>query len=144
MRSVRWCAVAAPVTLWTAAVSVPIPALATPAVNADSVVISQATVDGMSYVTKEVTIAPGGSTGWHFHIGQAFAIVREGTLTRTMADCSDIVSPAGSPVVEESGADHVHVGRNLGPVPVKMWVDYITPVGIPERVDVPSPGCNVP
>src|SRR5437870_3190727 len=29
----------------------------------------------------EITIAPGGSTGWHYHDGQVIAVVKSGTLT---------------------------------------------------------------
>ena len=66
-----------------------------------------------------------------------------GTLTRTMADCSEVVSPEGSAVTEDSGRDHVHIGRNLGPGPLKLWIDYIQPAGAPVSVDVPDPGCPI-
>src|SRR5688572_18595975 len=36
----------------------------------------------------EITIAPGGSTGWHYHNGELIAVVKSGTLTRTLHDCS--------------------------------------------------------
>jgi hypothetical protein len=71
-----------------------------------------------------------------------FGVVREGTLTRTMADCTDVVSPAGSAVNEDSGPNHVHIGHNLGPVPVVLWIDYVEPAGTPLSVDVPDPGCG--
>src|SRR6476660_5622 len=117
-------------------------AYATPSENADPVVISQATVDGVDYITREITIQPGGSTGWHYHDGRVFGVVREGTLTRTMADCSVIASPEGAAVTEHSGSDHTHIGRNLGPGPLVLWVDYIQPAGTPLAVDVPDPGCG--
>ncbi len=47
-----------------------------------------------------------------------------------------------SPVTEDSGPDHVHVGPNLGPGPLVLWVDYIQPAGPPLPVDVPIPGCG--
>lgn len=118
-------------------------ASATPGVTIDAVVISQATVNGMDYITKEITIQPGGNTGWHYHNGRVFGVVREGALTRTMADCTDVVSPEGAAVNEDSGPNAVHIGRNLGPVPVKLWVDYIEPAGSPQAVDVPDPGCGI-
>jgi quercetin dioxygenase-like cupin family protein len=141
MKTVRWFALFAAVTVPASTVFSPT-AFATPGVSIDAVVISQATVDGVDYITKEITIQPGGSTGWHYHDGRVFGVVREGTLTRTMADCTDVVSPTGSAVTEDSGADHVHIGRNLGPVPVVLWVDYIEPAGSPQAVDVPDPGCG--
>lgn len=121
----------------------PATAFATPSINTEVAVISQATVDGVDYITREITIQPGGSTGWHYHDGRVFGVVRQGTLTRTFADCADVVSPVGSGVTEDSGADHVHVGRNLGPDPVVLWIDYIQPAGAPLSVDVPDPGCGL-
>ena len=79
---------------------------------------------------------------WHYHDGRVFGVVREGTLTRTMKDCSVVVSPEGSAVTEDSGADHTHIGRNLGPGPLVLWVDYIEPAGTPLAVDMPDPGCG--
>jgi quercetin dioxygenase-like cupin family protein len=145
MKTVRWFALVvvgnlAATLLGSTALSVT--ASATPSENADPVVISQASVDGVDYISREITIQPGGSTGWHYHEGRVFGVVREGTLTRTMADCSVIASPVGSAVTEESGADHAHIGRNVGPDPLVLWIDYIQPAGTPLAVDVPDPGCS--
>src|SRR3954469_25988206 len=128
MKTVRWFALFAAVTVPASTVFSPT-AFATPGVSIDAVVISQATVDGIDYITREITIQPGGSTGWHYHDGRVFGVVREGTLTRTMGDCSVVASPEGSAVIEDSGPIAVHNGRNLGPGPVKLWVDYIQPAG---------------
>jgi quercetin dioxygenase-like cupin family protein len=140
MKTVRWFALLATAIVPTSTV-LSATASATAPVLTDAVTISQSTVNGIDYITREITIQPGGSTGWHYHDGRVFGVVREGTLTRTMADCSEVVSPEGSAVTEDSGADHVHVGRNLGPGPLVLWVDYIQPAGTPLSVDVPDPGC---
>jgi len=142
MKTVRWFALLAAATV-PASTVLPATAFATPGLSLDAATIAQSTVDGVDYITKEITIQPGGSTGWHYHDGQVFGVVREGTLTRTMADCTDEVSPAGSSVIEDSGPNHVHVGRNLGPVPVVLWIDYIEKAGAPLSVDVPDPGCGI-
>jgi quercetin dioxygenase-like cupin family protein len=142
MKTVRWFALLATATV-PVSTGLVAPASATPGVNIDAVVISQATVNGVDYITKEITVQPGGSTGWHYHDGRVFGVVREGTLTRTMADCTDVVSPVGSAVTEDSGPSHLHNGRNLDPVPVVLWVDYIEPAGSPQAVDVPDPGCGI-
>jgi len=141
MKTVRWFAllITAIVPVWTALSPA---AAATPSENADAVIVSQATVDGIDYITREITIQPGGSTGWHYHDGRVFGVVRGGTLTRTMKDCSVVVSPEGSAVTEDSGADHTHISRNLGPGPLVLWVDYIEPAGTPLAVDMPDPGCG--
>jgi quercetin dioxygenase-like cupin family protein len=141
MKTVRWFAVAATAIVPLSVLGSPA-AFATASVGVEAVTISQATVNGIDYITREVTIQPGGSTGWHYHDGRVFGVVREGTLTRTMADCTNVVSETGAGVIEESGANHVHNGRNLGPVPAKLWVDYIEPAGAPLSVDVPDPGCG--
>src|SRR6201993_2022251 len=146
MKTVRWFALVFVGNLAAALASSPAlsaTASATPAENTDAVVISQSTVDGVDDVTREITIQPGGSTGWHYHQGRVFGVVREGTLTRTMQDCSVVVSPAGSAVTEDAGPNHIHVGRNLGPDPLVLWVDYIQPAGTPLAVDTPDPGCPV-
>jgi mannose-6-phosphate isomerase-like protein (cupin superfamily) len=143
MKTVRWFALVAAATVPASMVLSPT-ALATPAVGAEAVVISQSTVDGIDYITREITIQPGGSTGWHYHDGRTFGVVREGTLTRTMEDCSEVVSPAWTGVTEDGGPDHVHIGRNLGPVPAVLWVVRIAPAGTPWSVDVASPGCGIP
>lgn len=141
MTTVRRFALAA-TAIAALSVLTPATAFGTPGVNLDAATISQSTVNGVDYITREITIQPGGSTGWHYHDGRVFGVVREGTLTRTMADCSVVVSPAGSAVNEESGSDHVHVGRNLGQVPLVLWIDYIEPAGTSLSVDVPDPGCG--
>jgi len=138
MKTVRWFALLITATVPVSTALFPA-AAATPSENADAVIVSQATVDD---ITREITIQPGGSTGWHYHDGRVFGVVREGTLTRTMKDCSVVVSPEGSAVTEDSGADHTHIGRNLGPGPLVLWVDYIEPAGTPLAVDMPDPGCG--
>jgi len=141
MKTVRWFALLITATVPVSTALFPA-AAATPSENADAVIVSQATVDGVDYITREITIQPGGSTGWHYHDGRVFGVVREGTLTRTMKDCSVVVSPEGSAVTEDTGADHTHIGRNLGPGPLVLWVDYIEPAGTPLAVDVPDPSCG--
>ncbi len=118
-------------------------ASATGSTGVEAVTISQATVDGVDYITREITIAPGGSTGWHYHEGRVFGVIREGTLTHDAANCTvDGIYPAGAPITEASGPGNVHIGRNLEPVPLKMWVLYIQPAGTPLSVDAPDPGCG--
>ncbi|MFI1399804.1 cupin domain-containing protein [Streptomyces sp. NPDC020681] len=90
---------------------------------------------------REITIAPGGYTGWHYHPGQLLAVVKSGTLTRTLQDCSVEVTPAGTAFIEPSGARHRHIGRNLGSVPVVLYVTYLLPKGSPLSVDADAPPC---
>jgi hypothetical protein len=146
MKTVRWFALILPAFLAaTAPASMlsPVTAFATPSAGTEAVTISQAAVDGIDYITREITIQPGGSTGWHYHDGRVFGVVREGTLTHNKADCTvDGVFGAGAPITEESGRNNVHIGRNLEPIPLVMWVVYIEPAGTLLSVDAPDPGCG--
>jgi quercetin dioxygenase-like cupin family protein len=121
----------------------PARASATPSRDVTSVLLNQSTLDGRDYITREVTVAPGGSTGWHWHDGELIGVVKQGTLTHSASDCSvDGVYNAGDPVVEPAGAEHVHIGRNLGAVPVVLQIIYVDPVGKPLAEDAANPGCD--
>jgi quercetin dioxygenase-like cupin family protein len=118
-------------------------AAATPGTDVAAETLSAATVNGHDYVTRQITIQPGGSTGWHWHAGEVYGVIRAGTLTHYAADCAvDGVFAAGSPITEATGQNHVHLGRNLGPDPVVMWVNYVEPAGGPLATDAPNPGCD--
>ncbi|BBX05905.1 cupin [Mycolicibacterium aichiense] len=126
----------------TGAVLFPASAAATPNSGIEADTLVQSTLDGRDFVTRELTIAPGGTTGWHYHPGQVFGVIKQGTLTHYKGDCSvDGVYNAGDSISEGSGTGYIHEGRNEGPVPVVMWVLYIKPAGSPLAVDAPNPGC---
>lgn len=123
--------------------AVPATANATPSSGVTSTLISQATLGGKDYIVRDITLAPGGSTGWHTHPGTLYAIVKQGTLTHNEKDCAvDGVYHAGQPLIEPSGRDHVHIGRNLGTEPVVLEVLYVDPAGSPLSEDAPNPGCD--
>ncbi|WP_405853026.1 cupin domain-containing protein [Streptomyces sp. NBC_00090] len=131
--------------------AVPSAAPATPGSGVSGNVLARGTSDGRlriepptgdtDVVVRTITIAPGGSTGWHHHPGQLIGVVQTGTLTRTFGDCSVEVNSAGQAFVEPSGGKHVHVGRNLGTEPVVLYVTYLMPKGAPFSVDEPAPAC---
>ena len=103
----------------------------------------QISARGPTEVTvREITIEPGGSTGWHHHAGELLAVVQAGTLTRQLEDCSQVTTPTGEAFVEPAGEEHVHVGRNLGTEPVVLYVVYVLPAGSPFSVEAPDPGCG--
>jgi len=103
----------------------------------DGIVVSGS---GTTDVTVgELIIVPGGSTGWHYHDGQLIAVVKSGTLTRTMYDCSTEVTSAGGSFVEPAGRNHTHIGRNLGTEPVVLLVTYVMPAGRHLSQDAPEP-----
>jgi quercetin dioxygenase-like cupin family protein len=115
---------------------------ATPGSGVTAKIIWQQTFGGKDYVYREITIAPGGSTGWHFHDGNLYGFVQQGTLSHNAHDCSvDGVYHAGQTIMEPSGDNHVHIGRNLGTTPLVLDVLYVDPAGSPLSEDAPNPGC---
>ncbi|XVQ15796.1 cupin domain-containing protein [Spirillospora sp. CA-255316] len=118
-------------------------AAATPGSGVTGTILARHTAGGTDYVLREVVIAPGGTTGWHFHDGPLRGAVKQGTLTHNAADCSvDGIYRQGDAIEEPAGADHVHVGRNLGSTPVVLTVLYTLPHGSPLAQDAPNPGCD--
>ncbi|WP_407936511.1 cupin domain-containing protein [Lentzea tibetensis] len=121
----------------------PATASATPSRGVTARIITQKTVGDKDYVLREVTIAPGGSTGWHYHDGTLYAVVKKGTITRTFSDCTTTeVHHRGQALTEPSGADHVHIGRNLGSTDMVLEVLYVLPKGSPLARDAANPGCD--
>ncbi|MEV0297884.1 cupin domain-containing protein [Nocardia sp. NPDC050710] len=101
-------------------------------------------VAGTDLVVREITIAPGGATGWHFHDGPVFGFVRAGTLTHPGPDCVATVYRTGDFIDEPAGAWNVHIGQNLGTEPVVLDVAYAVPIGSPLFEDAPAPDCARP
>jgi quercetin dioxygenase-like cupin family protein len=152
----RWRSLAAAAVALTGALGLVVVAEtdgnATPASGVSATVIASGTSAGRlkldrtrgatDVVVREITIEPGGTTGWHYHPGQLIAVVKQGTLTRELDDCSTVTSQAGDVVLEEAGKRHVHVGSNLGTVPVVLDVTYVIPHGSPLAVSVDAPACG--
>jgi quercetin dioxygenase-like cupin family protein len=119
---------------------VPGTAGATPPTGVSAKILAQTTVGGKDFILREITVAPGGSTGWHFHDGTLYALVKSGTLTHSNSSCAtDGTFTAGATFVEPSGPQHVHIGRNLGSTPLVLDVLYADPAGSPLSEDAPNP-----
>jgi quercetin dioxygenase-like cupin family protein len=124
-------------TMWA------VPAGATPPRDVEAKVLWQVTDGPTDYILRQITIAPGGSTGWHSHPGELFGTVKEGVLMHNRADCSlDGLYVTGQQIVEKGGPGYVHIGRNVGPGPLVLEVLYVTPTGVPLAQDAPDPGCG--
>jgi quercetin dioxygenase-like cupin family protein len=86
-------------------------------------------------------IAPGGTFGWHSHLGPSIVVVQIGELTLYRADdpaCTPQVFAAGSGFVDQGG--DVHVVRNEGSVDAVVYVTSIIPQGAGRRIDELDPG----
>jgi quercetin dioxygenase-like cupin family protein len=118
-------------------------ASATPPIGVSAVVLSKQTAGGKDYIVSDITIAPGGSTGWHTHRGEIYGIVKAGELTHYAANCQqDGTYGVGEPITDPTGPDHVHIGRNQGTVPVVLEVTYVDQAGTPTSDSAPNPRCD--
>jgi quercetin dioxygenase-like cupin family protein len=127
-------------------------AMATPPSGLTREVLAQSTIAlrsrisakvGSDVVVQHVTVAPGGTTGWHSHPGAAVILVKSGTfnLYRDVHNrCRHNVFVAGSGFVERAG--QVHIGRNESTTtPVDIIATYFNvPVGGSVVIDQPDPG----
>lgn len=96
-------------------------------------------------VLDSITVAPGGSFGWHTHGSPVAVVVTGGTLTvfdPTVAKCAPFKVSKGQSFVEP--ANHVHLARNDTKKPVTLYAMYL---GLPNtakaNVGAGAPaGCN--
>ncbi|MFE3194410.1 cupin domain-containing protein [Nocardia sp. NPDC059240] len=117
-------------------------AAATPGQGISARLLGQGHVGDSDYVLREYTLAPGGSTGWHYQDGAAYVHVISGTLSHYGPDCAlNGIHGPGDISSEPPGPGNVHDGRNEGSEPVVMDVLYIQPTGMPTSVDTPAPNC---
>jgi hypothetical protein len=96
--------------------------------------------DAGDVVLQEVTIGPGGTTGWHSHPGPVIVVVKQGTLTYVRADggvCTSTPYSAGTAFVDP-GQGHAHTAFNLGVENLVLIATYFdVPAGGSPRIDVP-------
>lgn len=98
---------------------------------------------------QQLTIQPGGFTGWHTHPGPTFVAVAqgEGTLYHGMSGCPAVKYATGAGFMQPP--TEVHNMRNEGSTPLVLWAFYALPPGTTNagiRIDQPQPAeCpNIP
>jgi quercetin dioxygenase-like cupin family protein len=149
-RIVRWTMLSAALAGVVTAVSVT-PSGATPpaalsqALLARGTNVSNGTLPlqfGSDVAVAQITVQPGGSSGWHSHPGGAIIVIREGSLTvnRALGDqCQVETHSAGEAFIERPG--EVDQVVNTGSVPFVLLVTFPRlPHGAPARNDHPNPG----
>ena len=89
--------------------------------------------DAADTIVQQVTVQPGGFTGWHSHPGPAFVTVAQGTFTYYDGEdesCTGIPYGPGETFVDV-GQGHVHSARNEGTDLVILYVTYFdVPAGL--------------
>lgn len=96
---------------------------------------------------QEVTLAPGGHTGWHSHPGPTFVTVKEGEGTLCHGGCQGHRYGPGTGFFQLS--EDVHTLRNEGSSTLVVHAFYLLPSDTPNtaiRTDRPQPAnCpNIP
>jgi len=98
---------------------------------------------GKETVVYSITLAPGGSTGWHTHPGAVIFVIKSGTATQYGLDgpaCTPQTLEAGQAYIAPDHAHHPHLARNNGTEPLEAIVTaFNTPPGQPSRVDSEPP-----
>jgi quercetin dioxygenase-like cupin family protein len=97
---------------------------------------------GTDVAMAQITVAPGGSSGWHSHPGGAIIVVKQGSLTvygSVGSRCEITTYGAGQAFIERPGElDDV---LNTGTVPYVLFVTFPrVPQGDSARTDEPNPG----
>jgi quercetin dioxygenase-like cupin family protein len=97
---------------------------------------------GTDVAMAQITVQPGGSSGWHSHPGGAIIVVKTGELTvyRSIgSQCQSHTYSAGDMFIERPG--EVDDVLNTGTVPYVLFVTFPrVPQGESARTDEPDPG----
>jgi quercetin dioxygenase-like cupin family protein len=101
---------------------------------------------GTDVVMVQITVQPGGFSGWHSHPGGAIILVKQGSLTvyRSVgSQCETTTYGAGDAFIERPG--EVDQVVNTGNEPYVLFVTFPrVPQGGSARTDEPNPGtCGV-
>ncbi len=149
-RAVRWSLLSVGLASVVTAVTVA-PASATPPSGLTNVPLARGTdvshgtiplQIGTDVAMAQITVDPGGSSGWHSHPGGAIIVVKQGALTvyRSVgSQCQTATYSAGQAFIERPG--EVDDVLNTGTVPYILFVTFPrVPQGDSARTDEPDPG----
>ena len=128
-----------------------VPGAATPPAGFTSELLSRGTYmshgtlpleQGADIVVLRITVAPGGSSGWHSHPGGAIVVVKQGKLTLYTSvgnHCDVITYTQGQSFVERPG--EVNDAVNKGSINYIIVATFPgVPLGGSPRIDEPNPG----
>jgi hypothetical protein len=81
------------------------------------------TKSSVDFVTQQLVIAPGGTTGWHSHPGPVLVTIKSGEMTLVDASdrsCQGRIYRAGESFVDR-GDEFVHTALNRGATNLEFW-----------------------
>lgn len=128
-----------------------VPGAATPPAGLTSELLSRGTYmshgtlpldQGSDIVVLRITVAPGGSSGWHSHPGGAIVVVKQGELTLYTSvgnRCDVITYTKGQSFVERPGEMNDAVNRGSTNYIIVATFPGV-PVGGTPRIDLSDPG----
>ncbi len=104
------------------------------------------TTSSTDVAVSTLVAVPGGTSGWHSHLGPVIVVVKTGELTLYRAGhhgiCSRTVYPAGSGFVETGG--EVVLAANEGSIDAVSAATSLVPAGGSGRIDQHAPGGHCP
>ena len=93
-----------------------------------------------NFIFQDLTIAPGGYTGWHTHPGVLLTTVVSGSIEWYDGRCSKHVYNAGDSLTE---TDKLHYVRNAGAANARLMINFVIAKGQPRKIDQPAPNCAI-
>jgi len=128
-----------------------VPGAATPTSGFSSIVVARGTnmspgtlpiTQGMDVVVSAITLAPGGTSGWHSHPGGAIAVVQTGDLTLYKSignHCVVTHYPHGTAFIERPGDVVIAVAGSSGAT-LGVTFPGVVPLTGSTRIDQDNPG----
>lgn len=94
---------------------------------------------GPQHVNTVLRVFPvGGGSGWHTHSGAEIAYLLDGEMTLERAGQPTRILRAGESFMVPRGL--AHNGANIGKVPARLVITYVTDKDAPVRSPAPTPG----
>ena len=114
-----------------------------PAFHTDSSDYKLFQKDPQDVVMRQLTIAPGGNSGWHSHPGPVFVLITQGSVVNYHADdptCTGQIIGAGQGYLETPGDVHMVRNEDTSTTAILLATFLDVPVGGAFRLDAPRPG----
>jgi hypothetical protein len=97
--------------------------------------------DNTDIAVTDITVAPGGHSGWHYHPGPVLVVVKTGAITFYHGNdptCTGTRHPAGTAFIEADAL--VGIARNEEPIETTIVATFFVPAGGATRIDAAAPG----
>ena len=94
-----------------------------------------------TFQVLDVTLSPGGYTGWHHHPAILLSTMISGSIEWYDDKCNKHVYNAGDSWTENTA---IHDVVNAGTTNARFMITYVIAKGQPRRIDEPAPACAGP